>query len=369
MGFYLRKSIRVGPMRFNFSSSGVCVSAGVRGFRVGTGPRGNYVHMGMGGIYYRAALPPAKVGRHESAATHPAFVQSFQASESGMPHGTHEALREIESTAATAIVDISSAELLREINEKRRKLRLWPLVLTIAIAACLGTLILPWRIWLLPLLAFLGASGTWLAYRRDLLAKTVVLFYGMDPEMEKTYSVLHEWANQMASCTRAWHIEAQGRVHDRKYHAGASSLVRRTPTFIRCAEPPYMKTNIETVAIGVGKQVLHFFPDRVLIFDANGVGAVGYGQLQIAVEQTRFIEEGLFLQTLEWSTTHGSTSTRRVAPIVVLRTIANCPSASMTKSRSAAAAASMRSSRCLVAQSQMDSPRPSSSWQRRCPLN
>jgi hypothetical protein len=57
MGFYLRKSIKVGPIRFNLSKSGVGVSAGVTGFRIGTGPRGNYVHMGRGGIYYRKTLP------------------------------------------------------------------------------------------------------------------------------------------------------------------------------------------------------------------------------------------------------------------------------------------------------------------------
>jgi hypothetical protein len=31
MGFHLRKSIRVGPFRFNFSTCGIGVSAGVRG--------------------------------------------------------------------------------------------------------------------------------------------------------------------------------------------------------------------------------------------------------------------------------------------------------------------------------------------------
>ena len=55
--FYIRDSIRVGPFRFNLSKSGVGVSAGVRGFRVGSGPRGNYVHMGAHGLYYRATLP------------------------------------------------------------------------------------------------------------------------------------------------------------------------------------------------------------------------------------------------------------------------------------------------------------------------
>ena len=59
MGFYLRKSIRVGPFRFNLSKSGIGVSVGVKGLRFGTGPQGNYVHMGRGGLYYRATIPAA----------------------------------------------------------------------------------------------------------------------------------------------------------------------------------------------------------------------------------------------------------------------------------------------------------------------
>src|SRR3954470_12829589 len=60
MGFYIRKSVSAGPFRFNLSGSGVGLSVGVKGFRVGSGPRGNYVHMGRGGLYYRASLGGAR---------------------------------------------------------------------------------------------------------------------------------------------------------------------------------------------------------------------------------------------------------------------------------------------------------------------
>ncbi|MFQ2071491.1 DUF4236 domain-containing protein [Aeromonas veronii] len=62
MGLYLRKSVSVGPFRFNLSKSGVGVSAGVKGLRIGTGPRGNYVHIGMGGLYYRKSLSNNNMG-------------------------------------------------------------------------------------------------------------------------------------------------------------------------------------------------------------------------------------------------------------------------------------------------------------------
>lgn len=53
MGFYIRKSFRAGPIRFNLSKGGLGMSAGVKGARVGAGPRGSYVHGGRHGVYYR----------------------------------------------------------------------------------------------------------------------------------------------------------------------------------------------------------------------------------------------------------------------------------------------------------------------------
>lgn len=57
MAWYLRKSLRMGPVRFNFSKSGVGVSAGVTGARIGVNSRGRgYTHVGRYGLYSRSSL-------------------------------------------------------------------------------------------------------------------------------------------------------------------------------------------------------------------------------------------------------------------------------------------------------------------------
>lgn len=57
MGFYLRKSFRAGPVRFNLSKGGVGASFGVTGARIGLSSAGRaYVHGGRGGLYYRKSL-------------------------------------------------------------------------------------------------------------------------------------------------------------------------------------------------------------------------------------------------------------------------------------------------------------------------
>ncbi|MBI4266069.1 MAG: DUF4236 domain-containing protein [Acidobacteria bacterium] len=67
MGFYIRKSLgKVGPVRFNLSKSGIGMSTGVRGARIGVGPRGAYLAGGRGGLYHRQYL---KTGSKRSSAS------------------------------------------------------------------------------------------------------------------------------------------------------------------------------------------------------------------------------------------------------------------------------------------------------------
>ena len=56
MPWGFRRSLRIaGPLRLNFSKSGLGLSLGVPGLHVGTGPRGRYVRAGVPGtgVYYR----------------------------------------------------------------------------------------------------------------------------------------------------------------------------------------------------------------------------------------------------------------------------------------------------------------------------
>lgn len=60
MAYYLRKALSFGPLRLNFSKSGLGLSAGVTGARIGIGPKGAYVHGGRHGLYYRKYLSSGK---------------------------------------------------------------------------------------------------------------------------------------------------------------------------------------------------------------------------------------------------------------------------------------------------------------------
>ncbi len=58
MSVYFRKSLKMGPLRFNLSKRGVGMSVGVKGLRIGTraGGRGTYVSGGRQGVYFRERI-------------------------------------------------------------------------------------------------------------------------------------------------------------------------------------------------------------------------------------------------------------------------------------------------------------------------
>jgi len=54
MGWYIRKSFNIGPLRLNLSKSGIGSSVGTKGFRLGKKPNGKqYVHAGRYGLYFK----------------------------------------------------------------------------------------------------------------------------------------------------------------------------------------------------------------------------------------------------------------------------------------------------------------------------
>lgn len=289
MGLYIRKSVRVGPFRFNLSKSGVGVSAGIPGFRVGTGPRGNYIHMGRGGLYYRKTFPtkpqPRNATNIDKDNSEPAYTPQI-------PTDTHGPLREIESGDVFKMVDSSSEALIAELNDKRKRFRLWPFVAISGVIATLYLAINSFADWTVYLAGAFSLLAVIFAAYRDVLSKSVVILYDIEEEFQETYQSLHNAFNQMTQCKGHWHMEAEGRVRDKKYHAGADSIVRRKSISLTLANPPYVKTNVATPSIPVGKQILYFFPDKVLIFEPKGIGAVSYENLSIDITHQKFIEDG-----------------------------------------------------------------------------
>ncbi|HWP02041.1 MAG TPA: hypothetical protein VNL96_01150, partial [Gemmatimonadaceae bacterium] len=138
----------------------------------------------------------------------------------------------------------------------------------------------------------LAAGFCWWASMKDELRKTTVILYDLEPEVETAYAKLHDAFGVLSSCSRTWHIEARGEVRDPKYHAGASAVVKRKQVRVTTGAPPLVKTNVKVPLLPVGRQVLAFMPDRLLVFESDAVGAVSYSTLHLDVAEVRSVEEG-----------------------------------------------------------------------------
>lgn len=65
MPAYLKKAFSFGPIRLNLSKSGIGLSFGITGLRIGTGPKGPYFHAGRGGLYFRKSLNKKQDNQNE----------------------------------------------------------------------------------------------------------------------------------------------------------------------------------------------------------------------------------------------------------------------------------------------------------------
>lgn len=292
MGFFFRKSVRVGLLRLNFSSGGIGISAGIPGLRIGTGPRGSYVHAGGNGFYYRQSLGGAS-GRRGAARSSGGAPNAPRLSP--VPEGPeHLGMVAIDSGDVMRMADASSSALLEQLAAARRAWRFAPLILACGAVLALVLLLLqpPVPRWVPLTVAVLGLLVAAVAAYFDAIRKTVVLFYDFDVAARARFQRLHDEFRKFAQAERVWHVQAQAHSRDRKYTAGAGTIVNRVSTTLSIGRPKFVKTNIEVPTIPVGAQTLYFFPDRLLVTDRQGVGAVPYSDLTMERTTCRFAETG-----------------------------------------------------------------------------
>lgn len=287
MPLHFRRSVSAGPFRFNFSKGGVGVSVGVKGLRLGTGPRGHYIHASYGGISYRKTITNT-----QTESTHMDASHSINKNEVVYFDNNEVKMTEIESASVHLLQDESFSGLLAEIKEKNDQIRMSTAL------ACAGGMISSISFFvfgpaMMPafLLVLMGwLIGKWI----DSFRRATVLFYDLDENLKKNYIRLAEKFDDMIGCARIWHVQAGGAIRDLKswkQNAGASHVVQKKETTLDYKLPEVIKCNLIPPAFHVGKQILYFFPDVMLIEEAGEIGAVGYNDLNLTSQDSNFIEE------------------------------------------------------------------------------
>ncbi|MEH3141160.1 MAG: DUF4236 domain-containing protein [Mycobacterium kyogaense] len=281
MGFYLRKTVKAGPFRFNLSNSGLGVSAGVPGFRVGTGPRGNYVTVGSNGIYYRATLGGGGAVLSNGASHSPGNrLPDYRPSGIVMEDTTGAEVLAMEPTGGGDVVD--------QLNSVSGRFRFgWPAAIAVFV---LGLLVgMPWGI---AVWAVLAPACAWLIMWEQARRK-VVLFYDVNDAPATWFSsVVDQW-EWLAGSQKLWREVQTGAVtttQQFKTNAGASNVVNRIVATANISGPSELATNIAVPTLTAGKAALYFLPDRILVREGKSFSDAAYSHLSIRPGQTRFIE-------------------------------------------------------------------------------
>jgi hypothetical protein len=199
-------------------------------------------------------------------------------------------LQEIKSAPATQLADSSAAELLAELSRVKKHRDSFPLVATVSVFFVARLLVS--IVWWQTAVAFVAALAVsvW-ARNNDVTNGTAVLNYSIAGSTDAAFTKVKAALQDLSRCQRLWHLDASAITTDWKRNAGAASTERRSPAGISASVPPRVQCNLETPMLSTGKKSLYFFPDRVLVYDSSGIGAVSYSTLEISAAPVRYIED------------------------------------------------------------------------------
>lgn len=288
MGLSFSRSVKFGAVRFNFSGSGIGMSVGIPGLRVGTGPRGAYVSGGVGGFRYRKSLnnsQPKVVPttnnsvphRDSSPAVDPNIINTIE----------HETKNVLE------LSDSSDDELLHSMNEQRSKYNLGPFVgvaLLLLYFLLQGSISDAWPSFISPTVFVIFMAITAWVYWRDKMRKLTVLFYEPDQTTSELFDSLCKALNQARAARKLQSIATTSRYADTKYTAGASKGLKFGDAKLFLGQAPGVIANVAVPILMAGRTTLAFYPDRVLAFQGKTVGGVRYTSLSGVSERIQYIE-------------------------------------------------------------------------------
>src|SRR6185312_12490554 len=128
--------------------------------------------------------------------------------------------------------------------------------------------------WATGMIVFGCVVSVLLVFRWDVHRKLTIVHYDLDAAAEQAFAQLSAVVTRIKQCRGLWHLTGQAAVRDRKYHAGAATTVRRGKALVAERLPPYVVANLNPIAVSLIS--LYLFPDRVLVYQGNRVGAVAY---------------------------------------------------------------------------------------------
>jgi DNA polymerase-3 subunit epsilon len=255
MPLFLRKSLRAGPLRFNLSRSGIGVSTGVPGLRVGLiGPRGHYVYMGRDGLYYRKTLGK---GDHRSTVSPP--PQDLQPAPQDLANVSEPVLEDTTGATVLEMAATAPGELVSQLSASEKTAAVWVLAAIGAAALTVACLIavFPWG----GLIAIPAAAGAWWIRQWDTARRAVVVFFDVNDEYAQRYEALIKGFESVQRSIRTFRVVAAGSTDadEKKHQAGADTIRPPQDDGRRC-----LRVHVRSLSPSAGRGSLRSRRSRAL---------------------------------------------------------------------------------------------------------
>ena len=277
MALSARSSLKAGPFRFNLSKSGIGVSTGVPGFRVGTGPQGNYVRVGTGALaYFISSAPTTRPRPSGPPRSLPMASEAI-------------AMHDNTGTPVSTLAAGTSEGLPSQLSEAAHRLSMWPYaaavtfvcLLVVPVGDLLDLLLAPLTVWL---------------YLRDKSRKSVVVFYDVEGTPKASFEQIAAAVAGIGSAQKTWFIPTTGAVTTTRQHkvnSGAKSIVSRQPTRLGSRGPRELVSNIDVPTLSNGGRAVYFLPDQIVVRDGKDFAGFRYPEVRASAAPQRFIETGV----------------------------------------------------------------------------
>jgi hypothetical protein len=232
MAWYFKKSVKLGPVRFNLSQKGIGTSVGVKGFRVGIRPNGkSYLHAGRYGLYYRQEFG-GKAGVSKNKPEPAREVENYRSS--------HPDSIQYNSATSQQLTSKSRKELISNLNQSYKGLRLD--YLCGGIFSIISLILLNKNSVIGVLSIILGLLATVTIAIWESKRRTITITYEFEDKKGSVFRELIFAFNNLASNKNVWALIDSRNIHDAhesKLNAGASNLINRSDAQVGEGKPPW----------------------------------------------------------------------------------------------------------------------------------
>lgn len=232
------------------------------------GPQRAAVHVGRSGPLYRASAHPSGVARRGGAAAH---------SRRAPVHRPAQAEH-------AAMLDSTADALLRSLNRAYTRRPLLAIVLgVISGLALVEGLMVGASVTATLIFGSMALIAVVVVGRREVEHYSEAVEYVLDDHVMEAYRRLIAAFHRVQASGPVWHM-------GRRPRAGAPGGRRRlvAPAL---ALPPRVRSNIRVPALRAGRQTLYFFPDRVLVYEAQMAWGIAYPNLKVKAGDVREVTD------------------------------------------------------------------------------